>query len=95
MTHEIAEKLSAFLGLMGGLLLAVPFFADFRVRQKRIERLRGLHDGTIKPDDAAILKKALEGGEMERILSASAWMGVTAGAGAVFLIASFLVLLAF
>jgi hypothetical protein len=95
MTHEFAEKLSAALGLLGSLLLALPFFVDFRARQKRVERLRALRDGTIKPQDADLLRSAIEGGEMERILSASALMGAAATAGAGLLVVSFLVLLAF
>ncbi len=74
MTHETAEKLSAFIGLLGGLLLAVPFFADFRARRKRVRRLRALDDGTLAKEDAAALRVPIGGAELERTLSADSWM---------------------
>lgn len=91
--QQTAEWVASFLGLLGSLALAVPFFADFFAKRRRVKRLAGLKDGVFSPEDAAELRKPVERRELENVLAAEVKMAGLAALGCVFLVASFFVLL--
>jgi hypothetical protein len=89
---ETVAWLSPLLGLLGSLALAVPFFADFLAKRRRIRHIRSL--AVFRPEDATILRVPTERGELERVLAAEIRMAALAVLGCVLLLASFLVVMA-
>lgn len=90
-----AATLSALLGMLGSLALAIPFFADFLARLARRKRLK-VFDANASPNaDDAALKRAFAEGELERLLRADPKMAISAMIGAVLLIISFALLVIF
>jgi len=88
-----AELVSAFLGLLGSLLLAVPYFADFWARQKRLQDIEALNDGTFTREDATTLRGPVDRTATDRVLDADGRMALCAVLGCMFLVLSFAILI--
>jgi hypothetical protein len=93
MDEHTAELASAGLGLIGALLLAIPFFADFSAKRKRLKDLEGLKDGTFSKQDAEEMRGPVEKLGTETVLAADIRMALCSGFGCLFLVASFVTLL--
>jgi hypothetical protein len=91
--QHTAEWLSSLLGLAGSLLLAIPFFADYFAKHKRLKDLQRLKSGVFTPQDAAELRGLVEKNATEKVLGADKKMALCSGAGCALLIVSFIVLL--
>jgi hypothetical protein len=88
-----AEVWSALLGLVGALLLAIPFFADFRAKRDRWKRRDQIKLGTFSAKDEALLTVAADKVALERILKADTGMALCSALGCLLLLLSFIVLL--
>ena len=89
-----AEIASAALGLLGSLLLAIPFFADYGAKRTRFRKLKNLKAGALSAEDAAALRGPTERVALERVLAADTKMALCSGVGCVLLLLSFVALLA-
>jgi hypothetical protein len=88
-----AELASAALGLVGSLLLAIPFFADYFAKRKRRKMLASLDKAVFSAQDIAELRGPLEKIALEAIFAADAKMAACSALGCVLLVASFVILL--
>jgi hypothetical protein len=88
-----AEIWAALLGLIGALLLAIPFIDDYFAKRDRLKKLENLQSGIFTQDDADALRQPAERVALEKILKADITMALCSGAGCVALVASFVVLL--
>ncbi len=87
-----AEQISALFGLVGSLLLAVPYFADYRARLKREKDIKDLTDGVFSAEDAAALRPRVREIGIDSVLEADSGMALCALFGCVLLVISFLIL---
>ena len=87
-----AELGSAIAGALGGLLLATPYFVEWRhrrQREKRIKRQRARGVAGANDD----IDKALIDGSTDAVLAAGSIRALAAGIGAVFLVISFVLVM--
>src|SRR6185312_1369005 len=86
-SRAAAEFWSPAMGAAGGLLLAVPFFADYFSRGRRTGRLGFFKAPEVSKKDAATLEPSVRNAETERVLAAEPWMALLAGIGCLLLAA--------
>ncbi len=87
-----AELISALLGLVGSLLLAVPYFSDYRIRRKRENDTKSLSDGVFSKEDAAALRPRIREIGIDSVLEPDSGMALCALFGCVLLVISFVIL---
>lgn len=87
-----AELISAMFGLVGSLLLAVPYFADYRIRRKRERDIKSLNDGVFSPEDAAALRPRVKEIRIDSLLESDSRMALCALFGCALLVISFVML---
>jgi uncharacterized membrane protein len=87
-----AELISALFGLVGSLLLAVPYFSDYRIKRKRERDIKSLNDGVFSAKDVAALRPRVKEIGIESVLEADSGMALCALIGCVLLVISFLLL---
>jgi len=92
--RDSLEIVSALLGMLGGLLVAIPFFDDFMARRKREKSMKVIGKTEIVGRNVDQVLLEVEKGEFNVLLYPDPKMAFISGVGCVFLIFSFVVLLA-
>jgi hypothetical protein len=93
-THkDIAEIVSAALGMLGGLALALPFFLDFRSRQRRADTMRQTGRTEVTGENIQDVFRELDRGQLNVILFPDPNMALLSAVGCGALILSFIALI--